>query len=160
MTGKTVAFRPISDTCRGARKRSPAGRFMACLLVSAGTVMGFSGCGASQSQVEGAVTINGRPAPAGLIIEFQPQAAGSSPSLGRTDAAGRYELWKTGREKGIAPGPCVVRISIAPASADNGPPTLPPELKNLSIPAKYGTASTLSYDIAPGQQTIDIDIAL
>jgi hypothetical protein len=110
--------------------------------------------------VNGSVRINGQPAPAGLLLEFQPLAAGSTPSLGRTDGTGRYELWKTGREQGIAPGPCVVRISVAPASSDRGPPTLPPELEKLSIPERYGTASTLSYDIAPGRQTIDIDIAL
>jgi hypothetical protein len=130
------------------------------MLALVGLLAGASGCGPTHSQVGGTVTINGQPAPAGLLIEFQPQAAGSSPSLGRTDANGRYELWKTGRQKGIAPGPCLVRISVAPASSDTGPPQLPPELAKLSIPAKYGMASTLSYDIAPGQQTIDIDIAL
>lgn len=130
------------------------------LLVLVAGVAGTSGCGPIPSLVTGTVTINGQPAPAGLLLEFQPRAAGSSPSLGRTDAAGRYELWKTGREQGISPGPCVVRISVAPASADRGPPKLSSELERLSIPEKYGTASTLSYDIAPGRQTINIDIAL
>lgn len=129
---------------------SGAGLF--CLLIAA------AGCGDGRGEVRGRLTISGKPAPAGLIVEFQPQAAGSSPSLARTDAVGSYELWQTSTKKGIAPGPCSVRISVAPATADRGPPKLPPELEKLVIPPRYGSDTTLTYEIKPGPQNIDIDI--
>lgn len=135
-------------------------RFMPAPLLVLMTIVvaTVGGCGPRNAAVSGKLTIDGKPAPAGLLVEFQPQAKGSSPSVGRTDAAGSYELWQTSTKKGIATGPCIVRVSIAPPSADRGPPKLPPELEKLTIPAKYGTASSLTYDIKPGTQTIDIDI--
>jgi len=123
-----------------------------CLLVTA------AGCGDGRGQVRGRLTIDGAAAPAGLLLEFQPRGSNSSPSLARTDAAGAYELWQTSTKKGITAGPCTVRVSIAPAAADRGPPKLPPELEKLRIPPRYGSESSLTYEIKPGLQTIDIDI--
>jgi hypothetical protein len=40
----------------------------------------------------GAVTFNGKPAPAGVMVTFQPQVTNSSASIGVTDATGRYDL--------------------------------------------------------------------
>lgn len=125
-----------------------------CLLVTA------AGCGDGRAQVRGRLTIDGNPAPAGLLLEFQPRSSNSSPSLARTDAAGAYELWQTSTKKGIVAGPSLVRISIAPVTADRGPPKLPPELEKLSIPVRYGSESSLAYELKPGPQTIDINIDL
>lgn len=108
--------------------------------------------------MRGRLTIDGQPAPAGLLLEFQPQGPDSSPSLARTDATGSYELWQTSTKQGIVAGPCTVRVSVAPAAADRGPPKLPPELEKLKIPPRYCSESSLTYEIKPGPQTIDIDL--
>ena len=53
-----------------------------------------------------------------------------------------------------------MRISIPPPdTSGRGPPKLPAELEKLTIPARYGTATELRFDIKPGSQIIDIDIA-
>ena len=128
---------------------------IACLLLA------VAGCGQGAGQVTGQLTVNGQPAPAGLILEFQPQIKESSPSYGRTDANGRFEVWKTGSTKGVAPGTSLVRISVPqPDTSGRGPPKLPAELEKLTIPARYGTASELRFDIKPGHQNIDIAITV
>jgi len=124
-----------------------------CLLLA------VAGCGQGAGEVTGQLTVDGQPAPAGLILEFQPQTKESSPSYGRTDATGRFEVWKNGTTKGVAPGASLVRISVPPPdTSGRGPPKLPAELEKLTIPARYGTASELRFDIKPGRQIIDIDI--
>lgn len=123
-------------------------------------LLAVAGCGQGVGQVTGHLTIDGQPAPPGLILEFQPQTRESSPSYGRTDATGRFEVWKNGTTKGVAPGASLVRISIpSPDTSGRGPPKLPAELEKLTIPARYGTASELRFDIKSGSQVIDIDIA-
>jgi len=127
---------------------------MVCVLFA------VAGCGQGAGQVTGQLTVDGQAAPAGLILEFQPQTKESSPSYGRTDATGRFEVWRNGSTKGVAPGESLVRISVPPPdTSGRGPPKLPAELEKLTIPARYGTASQLRFDIKPGMQNIDIDIA-
>lgn len=125
-----------------------------CLLVTA------TGCGDGLGQVRGRLTVDGTPAPAGLILEFQPQSKAGPPSYGRTDGDGRFELWQSGNKKGLVVGPCLVRISIPPVdtSGRGRPPSQPDELRTLVIPDRYNTASNVTFDIKRGLQDIDIDV--
>jgi hypothetical protein len=125
-----------------------------CLLVSA------AGCSDGIGQVRGRLTIDGKPAPTGLILEFQPQSKAGPPSYGRTDGDGGFELWQSGTKKGLVIGPCLVRISIPPVdtSGPGRPPSQPAELRTLVIPDRYNTASNVTFDIKPGPQAIDIDV--
>ena len=140
---------------KGVSRPRSAFAAIVCLLLA------VAGCGQGAGQVTGQLTIDGQPAPAGLILEFQPQIKESSASYGRTDATGRFEVWKTGSTKGVSPGTSLVRISIPPPdTSGRGPPKLPAELEKLTIPARYGSASELQFDIKPGHQNIDIAITL
>lgn len=125
-----------------------------CLLVTA------AGCGDGLGQVRGRLTIDGKPAPAGLILEFQPQSKAGPPSYGRTDGDGAFELWQSGNKKGLAIGTSLVRISIPPVdtSGPGRPPALADELRTLVIPDRYNTASNVTFDIKQGTQNIDIDV--
>ena len=79
-------------------------------ILAAGCSQG--GVGATAS---GVLTIDGKPAPAGIMLEFQPQVAGSSPSMAITDASGRYVLKFNVNTVGVMPGDSVVSLSIPPS---------------------------------------------
>ena len=112
------------------------------------------GVGATAS---GVVTIDGTPAPAGIRIDFQPQRADGSPSMGITDPKGRYELFFTAARKGVMPGECLVRLSVV-EDGPGGIPRLPEALKGVRIPESYGLQSTLIRTVKPGRNQIDIEI--
>ena len=125
-----------------------------CVLVTA------AGCGDGLGQVRGRLTIDGKPAPAGLILEFQPQSNGGPPSYGRTDGNGGFEVWQSGNKKGLVAGPCLVRITMPPVdtSSPGRPTPLADELRTLVIPERYNSASNVTLDIKKGPQDIDIDV--
>jgi hypothetical protein len=124
-----------------------------CVAVVAG------GCGGVGATATGMVTIDGQPAPAGLCVTFQPQRPDGSPSMGITDATGRYELFFTAARKGVMPGDCLVRISIWEETSQSGMPMVPEALKGIRIPEQYGEKSSLIQTVKPGSNRIDIDIA-
>lgn len=126
----------------------------ACLIALAGC--GRRDIGATAS---GLVTIDGRPAPAGLRLDFQPQGPGGSPSMGVTDSAGRYELWFTAAHRGVMPGECRVMLQPSRETGPDGIPGIPAALKDLRIPDAYaGERSPLIRTVKPGHNTIDIAI--
>lgn len=135
--------------------RITCGLAAALCVLGAGNGCGPSGVGATCT---GVVTIDGRPAPAGVLVEFQPQGPKGSASLGITDAAGKYELRFTAARKGVMPGECLVRLSVMPEIGANGIPAVPEALKTVRIPARYGQQSSLMRTVKPGHNTIDIDI--
>ena len=126
---------------------------VACLAFAA-SGCGHDGVGATAS---GLVTIDGTPAPAGIRIDFQPQRADGSPSMGITDPKGRYELFFTAARKGVMPGECLVRLSVV-EDGPGGIPRLPEALKGVRIPESYGLQSTLIRTVKPGRNQIDIEI--
>lgn len=118
------------------------------------------GCGRGDvgATATGLVTIDGKPAPAGLRVDFQPQGGKGSPSMGITDASGRFELRFTASVWGVMPGDCLVRISPFQQVGADGIQKVPDALKDIRIPDTYGRESTLMRSVKPGHNTIDIEI--
>jgi hypothetical protein len=115
-----------------------------------------AGVGATAS---GVLTIDGKPAPAGIMLEFQPQVAGSSPSMGITDTNGRYVLKFNVNTAGVMPGDSVVSLSIPPSGGANGAPKIPDSLAGLRLPKEcVGPNSKLIRTVKRGSNTIDIAI--
>jgi hypothetical protein len=126
-------------------------------MVLAVTVVGCGprGVGATAT---GLITVDGQPAPAGIRVDFQPQGPNGSPSMGFTDAKGRYELFFTAARKGVMPGECLVRVAVMPQISAEGIPMVPEALKDVRIPDHYGQQSTLMRTVKPGFNQIDIEI--
>jgi hypothetical protein len=124
-------------------------------LLVAAVGCGPRGVGATAA---GLVTIDGQPAPAGIRVDFQPQGEKGSPSMGITDAQGKYELFFTAARKGVMPGECLVRITVMPQLSAEGIPTVPEALKAIRIPDHYGRQSMLMRTVKPGSNQIDIAI--
>lgn len=126
-----------------------------------GLVALLAGCsrGGVGATAGGAVTIDGQPAPAGILVEFQPQVAGSSPSMGVTDSSGRYVLKFNVNTVGVMPGESVVSLSVPPSIGPNGVPKVSGSLASLRIPENcFGPKSTLVRTVKPGVNEIDIVI--
>lgn len=127
---------------------------VACLAIAA-----LAGCSRSVgATASGTVTIDGKPAPAGIRVVFEPQFKGGSSSSGYTDAAGRYELMFNVNTVGVMPGESVVRLSIQPTFSVDGKPSLAEELRSIRLPDSVGIASTLRRTVEPGRNTIDIAV--
>ena len=126
--------------------------FLVCLvsLFSAGCRDG----GPELGTVSGTVRLDGEPVPKATIV-FQP-GAGGSPSEGRTDENGYYELLYGVDKPGAMLGEHVVQISTYRQYRDDdeGPVLTAPEL----LPPKYNEESTLKRHVKSGSQTIDFDL--
>jgi hypothetical protein len=130
---------------------------LACFAVMA-VVLGGCGQRSAGATVTGTVFFDGKPAPAGMRIDFQPQQSGGSGSTGVTDAAGRYELWFNANLRGAIPGEHVVAISVKQTIGPDGVPSVPEPLRGVRIPKTVGEESTLTRTVNPGANTIDIEI--
>lgn len=114
------------------------------------TLVMFAGCsGTGPVPVEGVVTFDSKPLE-GATVMFRP--AQGRPSVGKTDAAGRYRLRYTSERDGAVPGTHVVSITTLDDSGDTGPTTKEP------IPAKYNSASELSVTVGSGQTSHNFDL--
>ncbi len=69
---------------------------------------GISGCGNTipTASVSGTITINGKPVQ-GIEVQFVTEAK-VRPSIGMTDADGKYKAEFLTTQSGVALGPCVV----------------------------------------------------
>jgi hypothetical protein len=124
-----------------------------------GMVVGFTaGCSRSsqESQVSGSVSLDGKQIGPGIIV-FAPEGSGT-PAIGPIDDDGDYSV-STSHEVGLSAGKYKVGVSIreVPANVKRGD-RLPPG--KLLIPEKYEDSATsgLEYDVAPGSNTIDIEL--
>jgi hypothetical protein len=116
------------------------------------------------ASLEGTVTIDGKPAPAGVSLQFAPVTGKGSLSYASTDANGHYEAAFTFQKKGIQPGEHSVKLmpsqvetpmpKIGPAGRPVGPPPVSP-LKN--IPQEY-YQEIQKITVEPGSNTINIDL--
>lgn len=131
-----------------------------CILVAATPLLLSAGCGPRGvgGTCSGTVTIDGKPAPAGIRLDFQPQGPQGSPSMGITDAVGKYELRFTATRLGVMPGECLVRVTVPREMSAQGLPTVSDALKGVVIPDHYGQKSTLRRTVKPGHNQIDIEI--
>jgi len=115
------------------------------------------GCGGTgQAEVDGAVTYDGRPVPAGAIA-FVP-LEGQGLSAGGTVLDGRYHV---PAEVGPKTGKYRVEIRWAKPTgrkyrSETGAML---EVTEEGLPAKYNDKSELTADVKPGKNTIDFDLA-
>lgn len=119
------------------------------------------GCGPAGvgATAEGVLTIDGKTAPPGIRVDFQPQGRDGSPSMGVTDANGRYELFFTPARKGVMPGECRVMLQPSREYGPDGTPRIPEAMKGLRLPEGFnGERSPLTRTVKPGHNTIDIAI--
>jgi len=98
--------------------------------------------------VTGLVTLDGKPL-ADANVAFAPEHGRTS--IGRTDAAGRYELYFDGPNKGAAVGRHRVIITTMP-SMDSAHP--------IFVPARYNVQTTLTAEVKPGKNTFDFALQL
>lgn len=118
-----------------------------------------SGCGSGVgATVTGLLTIDGKPAPAGIRIDFEPQVENASSSTGFTDARGEYEMKFNVSKVGVMPGESLVRVSILPEIDARGKPTVAEGLEGVKLPDSVGRNSTLRKTVKPGRNRIDIAI--
>lgn len=146
-----------------ARKMPGISRRFSCsrslfVGLAAGMVLVAGGCGRPShlpelGDVSGTVTLDGRPF-AKANVAFEPGQG--RPSLGTTDAQGRYTLEFAGGYKGAVLGRHTVRIGTEGyfPSADGGV-----EFVAESVPAAYNKESTLAAEVQPGQNTFNFDIS-
>lgn len=124
-------------------------------------LLGACGCGPRTvyGEVEGVVTVNGKPLPK-AEVRFMPEPGGGSNTraIGYTDANGRYTLALDDGKSGIAVGNYVV--CLADPSAKR--PQSGPAKGRLSAPrfaAEFTDASRTplrGFTVQTGRQTIDI----
>ena len=117
------------------------------------------GCTAPlESQVNGTVTLDGKPLDKGNV-SFLPVGSGT-PAYGSIGADGRYEV-KTGQGEGLKPGDYVVVVKATTeivASDEPGAHEVLPELLTPKAYADKGT-SPLKFTVAAGSQTIDLPLS-
>lgn len=117
------------------------------------SLLSFGGCGSSDlASVRGRVTIDGHPAE-GVLVQFQPTAAGGTSSSAITDAQGRYNLMYTFRQHGAEPGAHVVTLRSAADYYEEdcaGEETQPPPGRKINVQRRVV--------VEPGRNTIDFDL--
>jgi hypothetical protein len=115
----------------------------------------LTGCGGpgNVGGVEGVVTLDGKPLP-NAMVQFQPE--NGRPSVGTTDADGRYVLQYTADATGAALGRHTVRISTGGKrmNAETGEIKVYPEL----VPAKYNTRTELTVEVKPGGNELNFEL--
>ena len=120
--------------------RAPYSLTLAWLLLAAAI-----GCGEGGPQVApvtGRVTLDGQPLEH-ADVAFQPDGS-QRPSIGRTDADGRYTLAYKRGQPGAIVGEHTVRINVSPELVAKPP----------RIPARYDTQSELRVEVVPGEENV------
>jgi hypothetical protein len=115
--------------------------------------VGCSRTPANVATVKGKVTLGGQPLPDATLI-FTPTTPGS-PSAGRTNAGGEYELVYTREIKGAEKGEHSVSISTYQSATDDPPaPELPEK-----VPFAYREGDKkLKATVNPGRNEINFDL--
>jgi hypothetical protein len=115
-----------------------------------GLALVVAGCGPAMSTVSGNVTVDGKPLEKGAISYVPADNQGSPVTV--DVAGGKYELQ-------ILAGKKMVQIS-APFLKEKkkryeGPDAPYDEFFDESLPAKYNSETTLTFDVQPGKNTKD-----
>jgi hypothetical protein len=123
--------------------RRISGAVLMGLLMAAGCGSGAPSDQPELGEVQGTVTLDGKPLSA-VIVTFNP--AKGRPSIGATDEAGKYSLTYLGNVDGAVVGKHTVTITTPQDHPD------PPGQKFKDpVPAKYNSSTTLGADVKPGQ---------
>lgn len=124
--------------------------FTACFLVAA--ALGCSGEKVPRlGKVTGTVTLDGQPV-ADAVVQFAGVTPEEPPSIGKTDAAGNYELYYSRKHKGATIGEHPVYISTYRAATDDNP------VVKERIPVAYNGKSELKETVKRGAQKIDFTL--
>ncbi len=112
-----------------------------------------AGCGGDDrfASVQGTVTIDGSPVE-GVEILFEADFPGGSPSIGFTDASGRYQAMFTPTQPGAMVGKHRIRIRAEQIDGDGNVNIL------AEIPPEYGAESEIEFEVTPGSNTFDLDV--
>jgi hypothetical protein len=123
------------------------------------------GCGRSVplGQVDGTVRLDGQPLNQVMVV-FIPDDPHQPQSTGITDAEGRFKLRCNNAGLGAAVGEhrvTLVDAAVAPGgrSRDDDPPESAAPASRLPSNYSRSDKTPLRKSVAPGSQTVDIDIA-
>jgi len=126
------------------------------LLTAAIAIVGLVGCNPEKlprlGRVTGTVTMDGQPLPDASVL-FEGANAGEPPSMGKTDAAGKYELYYSRGHKGATIGDHKVIISTYQAGDDDNPKGV-----RQTVPSKYNAKSELTGAVKRGQNKLDFEL--
>lgn len=130
-------------------------RFPALVVVAFAILSGCNRGPSNVAPVKGKVSLGGQPL-SDATVEFSP-TAGGSPSLGKTNGAGEFELIYTRGVKGAEKGEHSVSISTyQPASEESDAPT--PEVPE-KVPLAYRQGQKpLKADVKSGQNEFSFDL--
>lgn len=133
-----------------------SGRFwIACCLLYFATVPTLVGCGTSERSVSGTISLEGNPLPMGSI-RFVPMPGTPGPDSGTTITEGKYLA------SGLTDGEYRVEIQATkkhPTRTVRFPfPDVEIADEVQVVPVEYNEDSTLTYTVASGQNTYDLDI--
>ena len=130
-------------------------------------VITLCGCGDGLSSLTGTVTIDGKPAPEGLSLTFQPLESGS-PSYATVDRDGAYEAQFTFKRSGIQAGKH--RVHLIPSEVSRPMPVIGDDGKPIAdessdavdrfsnLPEDYYREIEI-ITIEPGANTKDIKLS-
>jgi hypothetical protein len=147
---------------------SPPGIYLACMIAA---IVVSTGCEQHTADVQGRVTIDGKPV-SNAVIYFQPAKGALAQS--RLDEDGKYQLVTPGAGNGTAPG--IYRVYLTSLSADDesgqapiskadllaGKAPPPPVLPKLPAKAiKYYSAAMTDWsrEVVAGSNQFDFEIA-
>jgi hypothetical protein len=122
-------------------------------FIAAGCVLAVQGCsgdGFQTARVTGTVTLDGRPLE-GAQLEFEPPRAGKTilpAAYGMTDAAGHYELRRSGGNGG-APGAVVGMNTVRISSSEGGAAQVHPH---------YSGDGAFQREVVIGPNVIDFEL--
>jgi len=122
-------------------------------------LVAFGGCSSGKPNVpfgtvHGRVTLDGEPL-SNAAVMFEPE--NGRPSYGVTSDKGEYSLVYRGKPWGAIVGRHKVRITTE-ALISESPDAAAATIRKELLPAKYHTQTTLTAEVAKGDNTINFDL--
>lgn len=131
---------------------------VSAILAGACFLPGCTQSGPELGNVEGTVTMDGKPLPMAYVT-FRRQDGSGRPSMGCTDKNGRYELGYSLAREGALLGDFVVSISTFRDQPDVDTEGNPIPKSPETVPARYNVNSELTAKVEPGSQEIDFELS-
>ena len=126
-----------------------------------GLILLATGCGApghNRTEVTGALTLDGKPLPAGMHIVFTPTENNTPVAFADVETEGRFKVYGEPGKIGMHPGTFTVSVEV-PYADEPGPYSGPPELANIKIPPAYQTGkSKVTFTVPDDGTTFDISM--